>query len=217
MHGSLGHAEVHLGSYEQVRVRVQIALPIAQELDDQTGVGLYLFLLGSVALAEEAYAEAWQLLEESVAISREIKYREFLDQGLAVRGYAARGLGQLPQAQQYLCEVLQIVADNRAFIPSMLALPAVALLLVDRGEVERAVELYGLASRYEFVANSRWFEDVAGRHIAEVAATLPPEVVAAAQERGRARDLDATVAELLAELEERAPRLCAVSRCHSIS
>lgn len=33
-----------------------------------------------------------------------------------------------------------------------------------------------------------------------ITATLPPEVVAAAQERGRARDLDATVAELLEEL-----------------
>ena len=63
------------------------------------------------------------------------------------------------------------------------------------------MELYALASRYSFVANSRWFEDVAGSHIAAVAATLPPEVVAAAQERGRARGLEATVAELLAELE----------------
>ena len=60
--------------------------------------------------------------------------------------------------------------------------------------------MYALASRYPFVANSKWFDDVAGKHIAAVAATLPPEVVAAAQERGRARDLDATVAELLAEL-----------------
>ena len=36
--------------------------------------------------------------------------------------------------------------------------------------------------------------------IAAVAETLPPDVVAAAQERGRVRDLDATVAELLVEL-----------------
>ena len=36
--------------------------------------------------------------------------------------------------------------------------------------------------------------------ITAVAATLPPEVVAAAQERGRSRDLEATVAELLIEL-----------------
>ena len=74
-------------------------------------------------------------------------------------------------------------------------------LLADRGEVERAVELYALASRYPYVANAQWFEDVAGRHIAAVAASLPPEVVAAAQERGRARDLWATAEELLAEFK----------------
>ena len=34
----------------------------------------------------------------------------------------------------------------------------------------------------------------------------PPEVVAAARERGRARDVDATAAELLAELEKRQNR-----------
>ena len=84
----------------------------------------------------------------------------------------------------------------------MLALPAVALLLADLSEKKRAVELYALASRYPLVANSRWVEDVAGRHIAAAAATLPPKVAAAAQARGRARDLDATVKELLAKLEE---------------
>ena len=92
------------------------------------------------------------------------------------------------------------------FIPVIHALPGMALLLADAGkyarsEKERAIELYALASRFPFVANSRWFEDVAGKRIAAVAATLPPDVVAAAQERGRARELDATVAELLVELE----------------
>jgi hypothetical protein len=78
------------------------------------------------------------------------------------------------------------------------------LLLANRGEGERAVELYALASRYPFVANSRYWEDVAGNHIATVAAHpegVPPEVVTAAEARGQARDLDATVAELLVELE----------------
>ena len=40
-----------------------------------------------------------------------------------------------------------------------------------------------------------------GRHIEAIAATLPPEIAEAARERGRARDLHATVKELLAELE----------------
>ena len=82
----------------------------------------------------------------------------------------------------------------------MYALPAIALLLADQGKKERAVELYALASRHPFVANSRWFEDVAGNRIGAVAATLPPEVAAAAQERGRARDLEATAKALLVEL-----------------
>jgi hypothetical protein len=60
--------------------------------------------------------------------------------------------------------------------------------------------LYALASRYPFVANSRWFEDVAGHHLTAAAATLPSEAVTAARQRGRARDLDTNVRELLSEL-----------------
>lgn len=77
----------------------------------------------------------------------------------------------------------------------------IALLLADSGEPERTVELYALATRYPFVAKSRWFEDVFGHRIDAVAATLPPEVVEAARERGRARDLKVMVQELLAEFE----------------
>jgi hypothetical protein len=82
-----------------------------------------------------------------------------------------------------------------------LALPAISLLLADREQTERAVELYALAARYPYVANSRWFEDVAGREIDALGATLSQEIVAAAQERGRARDLWPTVDELLVELQ----------------
>jgi hypothetical protein len=74
--------------------------------------------------------------------------------------------------------------------------------LASEGEVERAVELYALASRYPMVAKSRWFADVVGRQIAAAADTLPAERVAVLEQRGRARDLEVTVAELLAELRE---------------
>jgi hypothetical protein len=57
-----------------------------------------------------------------------------------------------------------------------------------------------VASRFGFVGNSRWYQDVAGKHIAAVAATLPPDAVTAAKERGRARDLWATAQELLEEM-----------------
>jgi hypothetical protein len=82
----------------------------------------------------------------------------------------------------------------------MVALAGIALLLADVGQIERAVQLYALASRYPFVANSRWFEDVAGRHLTAAAAALPSAAVTAARQRGSERDLQATVSELLGEL-----------------
>ena len=59
-----------------------------------------------------------------------------------------------------------------------------------------------LAAHNPYVGNSSWFEDVAGQHIKAVAATLPPEVVEAAQARGRALDLWETAEALQAELTE---------------
>jgi tetratricopeptide (TPR) repeat protein len=148
------------------------------------------------ALAEEAYAEAQVMLQESAALYAE----EEMGWIPAVLAYAARRLGQLTQAREHLHNALRTATEIGAFVPLMYALPAIALLLADQGEKERAVELYALASRYPLVAHSRWFEDVARQHIGAIAATLPPDVVAAAQERGWARDLEATVAELLVEL-----------------
>jgi len=60
------------------------------------------------------------------------------------------------------------------------------------------VEVYACASRYGFVANSRWFEDVVGQGLRTMDASLPAEAIEAARERGRALDWDLMAAELLA-------------------
>ncbi len=197
---SLGHTKVHLGRYDQARAHLQVSLALSRDIGMARVIGLSLHWLGCVALAGKAYAEAEVLLQESIAVYRELGQREDLSWALASLGVATRGLDQLPLAQRHIHEALRMAAETRAFYPLMFAVPATALLLADQGEKERAVELYALASCYAVVANSRWFEDVFGRHIVALASTLPPEVVAAAQERGRARDLDATVKELLVEL-----------------
>ena len=84
-------------------------------------------------------------------------------------------------------------------------MPLIALLLAD-GECdtlrERAVVLYGLAASHPFVANSQLFENITGKQVAAAAAVLPPEVVGAAQSRGRARDWWETAELLLEELPE---------------
>jgi tetratricopeptide (TPR) repeat protein len=196
----LGHIKTHLGQYDQARAQLRLSLALSQEIGIRRVEGFSLHWLGCVALAGEKYVEAQQLLQKSVTVYQEISQREDLGWALAGLGIAAHRLGKLRQAEEHLYQALRTAIEIRAFLPLMFALPATALLLADRGEKERAMELYALASRYPYVANSRWFEDVAGKYIAAIAVTLPPDVVTAAQERGKARDLWETAAELLDEL-----------------
>ena len=139
-------------------------------------------------------------MEESAAVYREVGPKDDLGLVLACLAIATRGLGDTPGARQHLCHALEIAQESEAVLPLLWALPATALLLAGEGEIERGVELYALASRFPLVAKSRWFADVAGNTLAEVAATLPAERAAILQERGQARDLSAAVKELLSEL-----------------
>jgi hypothetical protein len=82
----------------------------------------------------------------------------------------------------------------------MYGLPVAALLLADQGALERAVEVYACASRYGFVANSRWFEDLVGQPLRTMAASLPAETVESVQEQGRLKDWGVMAAELVSEL-----------------
>jgi tetratricopeptide (TPR) repeat protein len=200
----LSKVKMDLGLYEEARVLAQMGLEGAREMRNPRAIGRTLCIVGSVALAERMPAEAQRWLQESVAAYREAGVRDELGWVLGCLGYVSRALGQSDRARRHVCRALQIGSEIGAFFPSITALPAIALLLADQGEVERAVELYVLASRYPYVACSHWFEDVAGQQIAAIAATLPPEVIVAARERGRARDFEEAVKELLAELSEQA-------------
>jgi tetratricopeptide (TPR) repeat protein len=198
--GRLGSVEALLGRYEDGRRHIEQGLALAREIDSRWGIGINLFFLGLLALGEERCVEAQQHLEECATVFRAYGDRSVTGFPLGPLGVTASKLGQLAEARDHLCGALRISAEIRDSLTIRTALPSAALLLADLGKVERAVEIYALASRFPNVANSRLWEDIAGKHIAAAAAALPPEVAAAAEERGRARDLWATVEELLAEL-----------------
>jgi tetratricopeptide (TPR) repeat protein len=197
-----GLSSMLLGQYSQAREQGRKTLAQARRMDYKREAGFSLFVLAGAALAERAFVKARDLAQESIALYQQVGQPDEMGWALAVGGCAALGLGDAVQAKAYLGRSLQIGIMFQAPAALAFTLPGLALLLSHRQEKERAVELYALAVRYPFVASSPWFEDVAGRHIAAVAASLPREVVAAAQERGRARDLWETADELLAQLGE---------------
>ena len=155
---------------------------------------------GLAALGMQDYAEAHRSLSESISALQQMGHQEHLNCAMSMSAYATRGLDLPVQAARCLSEALKSATKVRTFIALQYALPAAALLLADRGETERAVEVYALAARHPFVANSHWFEAVAGRQMADAAAGLPPDVVEAAQAPGQALDLWQTAAGLAEEL-----------------
>jgi tetratricopeptide (TPR) repeat protein len=192
--------ELNLGQYERARELGREDVERARHMEAWVFVGLALIRLAQASVVMEAYQEAAQTLEESIALLRRAGASDFLGRGLGCMAYVARALGQADQAWKCVVQALRLAVECQAIYPLLMTLPAAALLLTDQGQVARAAELYALAWRHPVVSNSRWFEDVAGRHLATVAAELPPEVRAAAQARGLARDLWATARELLKEL-----------------
>jgi tetratricopeptide (TPR) repeat protein len=196
----LGSLATRQGLYDKARAWLHPALSTRLQSGARRSSGTCYLELGRLALAEGAYNQAEDWLQQGLAIFERLGRRPMLAGLLSTFALLARKQGHVAQARQHLRGAVQILVESRSRNAALQSLLAMALLLLDEGAPERAVELYALASRYPNVANSRWVEDVAGREIRAAAEGLPPEVVASAQERGRVRDLWATVEELLDEL-----------------
>ena len=74
------------------------------------------------------------------------------------------------------------------------------MLLAAQERLAEAATIHGLIQRYPYLTNSRWYATVALDRLTELLAPLPPDVMTAAEERGRALGLPAMTAELLALL-----------------
>jgi tetratricopeptide (TPR) repeat protein len=192
---------VHLGQYGAAQAEAELALAYYQQRSEW-GRAYALSILGLLALARAAYPEARDLLEAASRMHRADGNREGEALARTTLAYADLGRGDLGRAAGQLVDGLGLARQIGAGHALASRLPALALLLAQRGEGERAVEVYATASCDPLVQNSRWFQEVVGDRIAAAAAALPPEVVHKAEERGRARDPAAVLAELLAELSE---------------
>jgi len=201
-HAVLGTIEMHQAHYDRARDHAQTGLALARQARLPYRIGANLLALGGVALAQGAYAEADALLQECVSSYEQIGQQADRGWATALWGYASRGLGDVRRARHHLRDALLLGTRTGSILPSLWALPAIALLLADEDKLARAVELYALACRHALVSRSAWFEQVAGERIAESAANLSPESIAAAQEGGRARDWERTMAELAVELAD---------------
>jgi tetratricopeptide (TPR) repeat protein len=155
---------------------------------------------GTIALARGTHRDVELLLQESVELCRQHGYARDLGWTLPLLGYTHWLLGDGARAQVELLDVIRTTAGQHELMPLLFATLAIAVMLAEQGEKERAVELYALAWRYPFFANSQNCIDMFGRRLDAVVIGLPPEIAQAAQVRGLSLDLFTTARELLVEL-----------------
>jgi predicted ATPase/DNA-binding SARP family transcriptional activator len=206
-HNGLSMGYLHQGQYDQAKNHSDLSLSAARKSNVPRYIAASLWTKGRLALTQDDPTTTEQILNESLSIIEGIVlvgYHEGPLVGLALNAFRR---GDLRAMGGYLLRSLQIAVGAENFLSLLDIFPAVALYLLGQGETYFALEVYALASRYAYVANSRWFEDVAGCHIEAAKADLTADMVAKAETRGKDRDVWATASELLAMLEnERASR-----------
>ncbi len=198
-----GFVYLHLGQYDEAAKCGRRALELVRDYGDSEYKAISMTLLSAIDLAKEFYDAAIQKLEKAAPCSFGVLNTIFGDDGLLVglaiallrTGHSDEALGQLRKALH------SAITDHRQ-VNLMYILAGTALFLAKMGEVDQAVELYALASRYPYVGNSHWFEDVVGREITAAGQRLSETQREGAIARGLSLDLWQTATRLLGKLEK---------------
>jgi predicted ATPase/class 3 adenylate cyclase/tetratricopeptide (TPR) repeat protein len=197
----LANIKNHLGKYREALTIANKAQKDAEQENFGIWIASSLVIQGDALLGEGDYQKGGELLQESIEMLHAGGSLGYVSSVLPTLGICMHGLGDYGAMRDVMQEALQInarVGSTRAYTHIF---PALALLELVDGEVERAIEFYAYAASYRYVADSQWFYDVVGRHIELAAESLPAEFVVAAQERGRKLDPGEVAKELLIELE----------------
>ncbi|HSF81041.1 MAG TPA: BTAD domain-containing putative transcriptional regulator [Anaerolineales bacterium] len=189
VYAALSLSKMHLGEIDSARKDAQIAIKDARQLGASRELAVSLLVMGFLDLVQGEPVIALENIQEGVAIYREMGYSNELDYGLAYLGFTLREVGETQMARVALCEALTLVQRRGGgYLGLWIGLPLGALLLLDAGELEQALEAWTLACQLPLVVNSHWIEQVVGHQIQVVAGALPPEQRAAAEQRGSQRD-----------------------------
>jgi tetratricopeptide (TPR) repeat protein len=199
----LGLCQTHLGLYDEAYETGKRSFAIYEELGAWLEFQHAQMNLSWMALGVESYREAESLARKASAGYRAEGFQERTAISLSLLGFASLNVGKVGESQNQALEALGIAVEYRTILPLLLGLTLVALLLLEEEDVKRSLELYAMALEEPKVANSVWWHDAVGSHIDAAAAALPPEIVEAAQSRGRSLDFWQTGAELLDELPAR--------------
>jgi tetratricopeptide (TPR) repeat protein len=187
----------HVRQYAHARHTATRCIDFSKQMNYPRELALGYSGLVLADLGEEKYTDAYEHSQQAVDVLHAICQSEELAFVLALLALAEMGLGQIHQARSHICEALEINKKTHGLFSANIALPASAVLLAKLGNTEKAIEIKAMMLRYPAIANSLYYQDICWGEINQLAGELSPEVIHAAGERGKQRDLFSSIDELL--------------------
>jgi predicted ATPase/DNA-binding NarL/FixJ family response regulator len=157
--------------------------------------------LGYIAYLQGAYHQAFVFCQKSLEFFQELGIRFRIMFSLFTIGYAACALGAYGEARRLALQSLMVDAEygmtgSSPYTPTTLQLAAA--ILVGEGEKERAYELLAVVDQQRIRLGIR--KGHGDYFLLRLVDEEVPPYLAAAVERGRARDFDAVVKEVIHDL-----------------
>ncbi len=175
------------------------SLAIYAEIGDPWGMADELGDIAEGCNSLGRYAEAVEYAQQSLDLKVK-RLRGLADWELRILGNASLGLGDTRSAAGYFRQALQSNLDAWCPARALHVLAGVAALLAAKDERVRALELLALV--FHDRRTWQWAQDGAWPLLAILRAELPTDVITAAEECGRNRNLRTTIEELLLESGE---------------
>jgi tetratricopeptide (TPR) repeat protein len=207
----LGHAAYGRGEYPRARQYYEESLALFEEVGHVWVVGRLRTHLGDTALAVKDYDQAREHHQRALTCYQDAG-AYWVDERVLVGGCwgvpvslqtlgdIALMMGDVDLARQRYREALEGASDHPGEELRLHLMLGPARLCAQEEDPGRGVELAALARHHP--ASVEETREKAGELLRGLQAKLPPDAYAAAESRGQARDLVATVQELLIKLGE---------------
>lgn len=195
---ALGILAILRERYDQAEGYWEEGLAMAQEMGDRQAMADTLTNLGYINhhhLGNLGKAKTYYT--ESLSISQEIGHRHGVTSTLSNLGHLYVGLGEYAPAWDHLRQALSESMAIGVAPLTLDALVGVAILRAETGQLDSAAELLGVILNHPSVEVDS--VQLAETILAGLRRQLPAEQLETAMERGKTRELEAVVAELLAE------------------
>jgi tetratricopeptide (TPR) repeat protein len=184
-HAEVGETLCHLGKYTEAEDQIRMGLALVKGRSDYEYALRHRYL-GDILLAQGKYQQALEAYQFSIGFFKSVNEKGWMLTALTGLSRTEFALGNRSDAWTHANQALQLYREVKLYTFFVFqTLAEIALLLVDQGEIARALELYTLVVQQAYLAKSRWFADLYGRTIEQAVASLSQDEQTAARARAQ--------------------------------